>query len=495
MSWPCTAQNSAANATARPPTRDGSQRRTSTYNIASTAPLNAMKMMKPLVPPIVISPTTSSSSVIRPRSRSSDVTARRRIASRPPTPAITPPTSSPTAAEPERTRTKRTIGRDTSFMSSMPGQPDLVEVTIVTRARPRLTAAATTPATGRRLRTLRCDGTRDDLGAHRVAATAPRLERTDDDRQGQAGADAPRRRAAPPRLASSATRAFLTAAAATASTRAKGVPQVASGGGGTSAMVDVPPELGLYGVLGVSSYGVVRPPATALGDALGRMVEFRMRNVGRIVDRAARKLGDEADEPGEVPPRVAQRIVEEASFVDDDVMQEHFAGLLACSRTEDGRDDRAVYLTNVVANLTRNQVRLHHAIYSSIARSGFGSDRLRFLGNTEGRAAINIYIPFASLTELLEVPAAETNELVTQATWGLHREGPIDPEWGSGPPIVLCFPDAHEPGLHVKPSVMGAELLWAHGHRTAVASILLSPDLELDEFDPPIAKPEGALIT
>lgn len=55
------------------------------------------KRTKPIVPPVVMRPTISSASVTRPCAPSPAVAARRRIAKRPPAPAIKTPAPRPAA--------------------------------------------------------------------------------------------------------------------------------------------------------------------------------------------------------------------------------------------------------------------------------------------------------------------------------------------------------------------------------------------------------------
>jgi hypothetical protein len=68
---------------------------------------------------------------------------------------------------------------------------------------------------------------------------------------------------------------------------------------------------------------VFGPSADAPGQALGRGTEFRLRNIGRIVEKADQKLGDRADGPGSVPLRVIGTILDEGSYCDDELIVEY----------------------------------------------------------------------------------------------------------------------------------------------------------------------------
>jgi hypothetical protein len=56
---------------------------------------------------------------------------------------------------------------------------------------------------------------------------------------------------------------------------------------------------------------------------------------------ARRKLGIRAEQPGSIPARTLQKLLTDGSFVDDEICAEYFGGVLASSRSQTGRDDRA----------------------------------------------------------------------------------------------------------------------------------------------------------
>jgi hypothetical protein len=167
--------------------------------------------------------------------------------------------------------------------------------------------------------------------------------------------------------------------------------------------------------------------------------------------------------------------------------------VLVAGRTPDGRDDSAAYYTALVASLSSAQVRMHYAIYSVLR--GEGIDGGRQLNNAEGRAHCNVYIPLTHFTPPGTDPA-QANLEVSSALEALHRERLIGEEWATMlRPGLLRLPGATDPGLHVAPSAIGARLfLLAHGCRIDDPSALLIPDLELADFDPPVRRPQGAII-
>ena len=107
---------------------------------------------------------------------------------------------------------------------------------------------------------------------------------------------------------------------------------------------------------------VLGPSADEIGEALRRYTAYRLRNVGRIVSNADAKT-DDSEEDVIVNPRVARVLIEEGSYCDDDLMANYLGGVLASSRTRDGRDDRAVTWSRLITDLSALQVRAHYLLY------------------------------------------------------------------------------------------------------------------------------------
>ena len=126
-------------------------------------------------------------------------------------------------------------------------------------------------------------------------------------------------------------------------------------------MVEIPPESGLAAAGSLALWKVLGPSAGEMGEALRRWTEYRLKNVGRISEKAAKKAGANLESPGGVHPGVAHRILEEGSWVDDELMQEYLAGMLVASRSESESDDQGAYLSSIVTRMTANQVKVHCA--------------------------------------------------------------------------------------------------------------------------------------
>ena len=81
---------------------------------------------------------------------------------------------------------------------------------------------------------------------------------------------------------------------------------------------------------------------------------------------AEERLGAKIDTPGEVAPKVLKAVLDEGSFSNSVLSIEYLGGILASSRTEQGRDDRGARIAKMVNSLSNYQLRCHYLVYSSI---------------------------------------------------------------------------------------------------------------------------------
>lgn len=125
---------------------------------------------------------------------------------------------------------------------------------------------------------------------------------------------------------------------------------------------------------------VVGPSLDAIGGALGKFTQYRAENLLKIGEKAQRRLsdGDDPDVSDSVHPRVARAILDEGSWINDDLHQEYLAGLLVSARSKDGRSDRDAYLARMVAGLSAEQIRLHYLTINAYAGYWDGQGDLLF---------------------------------------------------------------------------------------------------------------------
>ena len=102
------------------------------------------------------------------------------------------------------------------------------------------------------------------------------------------------------------------------------------------------------------------PAAEEIGLAFQDNVRaWRHRNANAIAERAQEFL-DQRDDPESLHahPRLVCRIIEEGSWIDDGLLQSHWAGLLASSCTPDGKDESNLIFLDLMHRLTTMQARI-----------------------------------------------------------------------------------------------------------------------------------------
>lgn len=90
-----------------------------------------------------------------------------------------------------------------------------------------------------------------------------------------------------------------------------------------------------------------------------RVTYWRAINLANIAKKTEQKL-KEINKIGNVHahPRLVSLVVDEGSWIDADEVQEMWAGLLASSCTEDGRDESNLIFMNLLSQLTSLEVKL-----------------------------------------------------------------------------------------------------------------------------------------
>ena len=198
--------------------------------------------------------------------------------------------------------------------------------------------------------------------------------------------------------------------------------------------------------------GALGSSADAVAEALRGYTAYRLRNVARVVERADAKSRS-LDKGGTVSLRVAHVVLEDGSYCDDELMASYLGGLLAGSRTPQGRDDRAVAWSKVVTSLSSLQIRAHYLLYREWAA------RLRIIGVYElgvdvGRVQATMELSATEFVKLLvEGFEVDDNDALSHATGGLARAGLLDGKFFYNGTLV-----------RVIPSIAGLDLYgWAQG--------------------------------
>lgn len=207
------------------------------------------------------------------------------------------------------------------------------------------------------------------------------------------------------------------------------------------------------------------PTADYLGESIRDFAQKRAENIGKIFGSAESKLGPKLEQPGQVPPKVLKTIINEGSYSDDEIAVEYFGGILASSRTEQGRDDRGARIGKTLDGLSIYQIRSHYIVYSLVRKLFKDSG---YLFNMEDRPRMQMFIPWSAYILSMEFDQKEMNQLtsiVNHTFFGLSTDDLIETfQYGPKDYIQKHCPEATDGGILVTPSAFGAELyLWGYG--------------------------------
>jgi len=230
------------------------------------------------------------------------------------------------------------------------------------------------------------------------------------------------------------------------------------------------------------------PTTEFLGSELQRHVERSYRNVGKVIEKSIKLLGKEIDKPGSVEPRLFKKILDEAAFAEDPVVQNYLSGILVSSREENPNDNAVPYL-DLLSSLSAKQIYFHYFYYSEVRKHFYGkSDDFM---NSQGRRNMAVFLPDSTLMNLFSVTDTEDSyEISEYCIQGLLKHSLLGDSYvfGSAEFLKSKFPKHtfSEYGMVVRPSMYGASLwLWAQGFRNTGVVEFLGPNVS-DKYDSPI---------
>lgn len=210
---------------------------------------------------------------------------------------------------------------------------------------------------------------------------------------------------------------------------------------------------------------ILGPSADYVGGEIKNFVQKCNVNLDVIFLKAKNKLGSKIEEKGSVNSKVLRDILEDGRFCEEELNSDYYAGILASSRVENGRDDRGVFYLSIIKQLSVYQLRLHYIFYHLLKRAGISDLNL---GLENVRQNSRCFISFTAFIKLMDLQETENFELILQhSIIGLINKGLIGDfyQYGNLEFMRNYIPeDLPEGGLLLEPTVLGAELLlWADG--------------------------------
>lgn len=221
----------------------------------------------------------------------------------------------------------------------------------------------------------------------------------------------------------------------------------------------------------------------------------RAENVNRVLSAADRRRSLPIEQAGTIHPRVLKEILDDGSFVEDQLMAEYFGGVLASSLSGVSRDDRGASMAKLVTELSTYEVRLHFIIYRAL-KNAFDDSGLSVTMATDC-SNMELFFTVESLATAMELSVDELGHgIAGYCLNGLSRHSLIGNYYGFADKSSLeaawtprKFPDD---GMIVSPTSFGASLfMWAHGLGTTNPSELTNSTLILDYSGIDVPEPAG----
>lgn len=110
---------------------------------------------------------------------------------------------------------------------------------------------------------------------------------------------------------------------------------------------------------------VLNPVLGSIGEDINSLYAISKKGASKIILKAYNKIFSKNDGK-KVNLRVARDVFWNGSFSDESICAEYFGGILASSRSEDGKDDNGIHYTDVIKSLSSKQLQLHYIIYNSL---------------------------------------------------------------------------------------------------------------------------------
>jgi len=95
---------------------------------------------------------------------------------------------------------------------------------------------------------------------------------------------------------------------------------------------------------------------------------WRRENLRKVAEKANELIP--ANSTLQAHPRVLHEIIEKSSWVDDEELQTMWAGLLASSCTEDGKNERNIVFINILSQLSPIDVKLLNRVIEQVILNG-----------------------------------------------------------------------------------------------------------------------------
>lgn len=165
------------------------------------------------------------------------------------------------------------------------------------------------------------------------------------------------------------------------------------------------------------------PTADYLGEKARNLVQCRIENMNKIITKTDAILGDKINEEGIIHPRIIEKFLNSGSYIEDNIAQEYFAGVMATSRTNDGKDDSGYYFLDLITKLSHVDLKMHFILYSLLRERHLGTNFSIF--RIEDRYRLFIQLSFEDFFSKFQEQYPDTFDrarILTEAAPRLQKE-------------------------------------------------------------------------
>lgn len=210
------------------------------------------------------------------------------------------------------------------------------------------------------------------------------------------------------------------------------------------------------------------PTFDYVGEGIKNSIEKKFKNISNIMIKGTKKLGDKIYTDGQVNPRILKEIIEEGSYVEEEIVAEYFSGILVSSRCIEGKDDRGLFMLSLLKGMSACDILIHCILYKTI-KEEYNNSKYQ-IGDPKDRIKMKTFIPYVELVNSLKSIKlnCEYETVIVDTMFILSQYDLIDSEWLLSPKENIekqTKGKANQDGLWFTPSALGARLmLWAYGY-------------------------------
>lgn len=140
----------------------------------------------------------------------------------------------------------------------------------------------------------------------------------------------------------------------------------------------------------------------------------------KIVANAIKKIKN-VELKGRTNLRVTRDVFLNGSFTDESICAEYFGGILAASRSEDGKDDSGVFYVDIIKSMSSSQLKMHYIIYRTLNKELIANEEKKTLNPAQESelSREKLFFPLLGTIEQFK------NEDIGAILHGLHAKNLI----------------------------------------------------------------------